>query len=155
MSEPPDRSGQRDGADAAAPDAAERAAGHSSADQPTAGEYALGGLGLAVVVALLLFLGYQAVSARDGGAELAAAVTGISRVQGGWQVDFEVTNGGGEAAEEVQITGTVTSPDGSTARASAVLARVPAGSSRAGALLFVTDPRAGRLDVRPEGYATP
>lgn len=133
----------------------ERASGHTAGDRPTAGEYVLGSLGAVLVVALLVFLGHQAVTVHRGGPDLTATVSGITRVGDGWEVAFEVVNDGGRAVEEVQVRGTLTTEDGTTTEATAVLARVPAASSRGGALLFPTDPRAGQLEIRPEGYAEP
>lgn len=133
----------------------DRASGHSVSDQPTAGEYVLGGLGVVVVAALLVFLAIDGLAVREGAARLTASVSGVTQVDGGWQVAFEVSNDGGEAAEEVQVSGTLTGPDGAEESASAVLARVPADSRRGGVLLFTSDPADGRLEVRPEGYAQP
>ncbi|MGY1652771.1 hypothetical protein [Geodermatophilus sp. SYSU D01119] len=137
-----------------ADDGPERAAGHSAADRPTRGEYAVGTLGLLLVLALLAFLGYQALAVRQTGPQLTATVTGIEQVEGGWQARFTVRNTGGAAVAQVEVTGTLES-GGTSEEATATLDHVPAQSSRGGALLFTTDPRSGRLEVRPVGYALP
>jgi uncharacterized protein (TIGR02588 family) len=137
-----------------AEDSSERAAGHSAADLPTRGEYVFGAVGLLLVLALLAFLGYQALGARQGGPELTATVTGVDPVAGGWEVRIVVENTGGAAVGQVEVTGTLES-GGTTEEATATLDYVPARSNRAGALLFTADPRSGRLEVRPVGYALP
>ncbi|MDG2521501.1 hypothetical protein P7B02_08095 [Caulobacter segnis] len=73
------------------------------------------------------------------------------RTAGGWRVMFEVRNEGGETAAGVHVTGALA--DGETANA--VLDVVPGGSAAEGGLFFKSDPRAGRLALRAEGFVEP
>ncbi len=117
----------------------------------SAGEYALGALGALVVVALLTFLGYQAV-VRDTGPEIAVEVTGFDAGPAGYAVQLEVTNHGGTTASGVVISGRLTRDGHQVDSASTTASYVPPDSMRTVSLVFSEDPRDGELTVGPDGY---
>ncbi|MGY1634642.1 hypothetical protein ACI784_23320 [Geodermatophilus sp. SYSU D01186] len=120
-----------------------------------AAEYVAGALGGLLVLALVGFLAYQALGARETGPELAVVVTGVEETGADWTVYFQAVNSGGHTAEGVQIEGAVLRAGRPVDRASSSIAYLPAHSSRAGALVFSTDPASGELEVGPVGYRLP
>lgn len=80
----------------------------SGGDGSTTGraELLVGALGGLLVLAALLFLGYQAVAVRDAGPELHAAVERVTTDRSGQHVvHFSVANDGGVTAEAVRVVG--------------------------------------------------
>ncbi|MGY2067851.1 TIGR02588 family protein [Blastococcus sp. SYSU DS0619] len=124
-------------------------------ERTTAGEYALGALGGLLVLVLLGFLTYQAIAVRGSEPELSVTVTGVEPRGDGWAVDFRVENHGGRTAEQLEVSGSLSRDGREVEEASTTIAYVPPESRRSGALLFAEDPRDGRLEVRPSGYASP
>ncbi len=122
---------------------------------PVATEYLAGALGGLLVLALLAFLAYQALGARESPPELAVVITGVEEAGAGWTVYFEAVNSGGHTAEAVQIEGAVLRDGHPADQASSSIAYLPPHSSRAGALVFSTDPASGELEVSPVGYRLP
>jgi len=122
---------------------------------PGATEYLAGALGGLLVLALLAFLAHQALGARETPPELAVVVTGVEEAGAGWTVYFEAVNSGGHTAEAVQIEGAVLRDGHPADQASSSIAYLPPHSSRAGALVFSTDPASGELEVGPVGYRLP
>ncbi len=107
------------------------------------------------MLALLGFLAYQALGVRETGPEVTVVVTGVNEAGAGWTVHFEAVNAGGQTAEAVQIGGAVLRDGHMVDQASSSIAYLPPHSSRAGALVFSTDPGSGELEVSPVGYRLP
>jgi uncharacterized protein (TIGR02588 family) len=124
-------------------------------ERTTAGEYALGALGGLLVLVLLGFLLQQVVTGRGSAPELAVTVTAVEPRGDGWEVAFRVENSGGRTAVELEVSGSLTQDGREVEESSATIAYVPPDSRRGGVLLFSEDPRDGRLEVRPAGYASP
>ncbi|MGY2075894.1 TIGR02588 family protein [Blastococcus sp. SYSU DS0828] len=124
-------------------------------ERTTAGEYVLGALGGLLVVALLGFLAQQAVTGRGADPALSVTVTAVEPRGDGYAVHFRVENSGGRTAAQVQVSGALSRDGRKAEQASAVVDYVPPDSRRDGALLFSEDPRDGRLELRPSGYAAP
>lgn len=118
-------------------------------------ERLVGALGGVLVVALLVFLIYQAVAVSDGGPDLSATVSGIEHVGGQYVTHVRVENQGGETASGVNLAGTL-SVDGTTVeQATTTISYVPLKSSRRAVLVFARDPREAKLSVRAAGYELP
>lgn len=75
----------------------------------------------------------------------------VAQTTGGWRVLFEVRNEGGETAGQVQVVGALANGE----EAHAVIDDVPGRSSAKGGLFFKGDPRAGRMNLRAEGFVEP
>ncbi len=122
---------------------------------PGVAEHLAGALGGLLVLALLGFLAYQALGARETPPELAVVVTRVEEAGAGWTVSFQAVNSGGHTAEAVQIEGAVLRDGHPVDQASSTIAYLPPHSSRAGALVFSTDPASGDLRVSAVGYRLP
>ena len=118
------------------------------------GEWVLGVLGGLVAVALLAFLGQQAL-ARDDPPQLDVVVTEVRRTSGEFVVTMRVENSGGATAEAVAVSGEVRRDGSTVASASATLPYVPADSHRTASLVFDVDPGAPGSDlvVGVSGYS--
>jgi uncharacterized protein (TIGR02588 family) len=121
----------------------------------SAREYAAGGLGALLVLALIIFLGYQALVVRETGPEISVEVTQVEAVEAGYAVRVEVRNGGGTTAEGVLVSGHLVRDGREIEQASTTMSYVPPNSVRSAALVFSEDPRNGDLTVGPDGYALP
>ncbi|WP_432484515.1 hypothetical protein [Kineococcus esterisolvens] len=117
-------------------------------------EAVLGALGGALVLALLAHLGHEALT-RSSAPRLEARVREVSRGPAGFAVQVDLLNGGGRTAQDVQVTGEVTSGGQVVSEATATVPYVPAESRRRVVLVFATDPAGGRLQVRADGYTVP
>lgn len=129
--------------------------GQDGAGGTAPGEYVLGALGGLLIVALLAFLGYQVLAVREGGPELAVTVTSIEPAPAGYAVQFRVVNTGGETAEAVEVSGTLSQGGRQLEQSTATVAYVPPDSRRDGTLLFSADPTEAELTVGPSGYVLP
>lgn len=118
-------------------------------------EYALGALGSGLVLAALVFVGYQGVAVRDGGPQLNASVVRVEEAGGDHVVHYRVKNTGGSTAEQVHVVGELVVDREIRASVSSTIAYVPTGSSRSGALVFSQDPSIGSLQIRAVSYARP
>ncbi len=81
--------------------------------------------------------------------------SGVEEAGAGWTVHFQAVNSGGHTAEAVQIEGAVLRDGRLVDRASSSITYLPPHSSRAGVLVFSTDPAGGELEVGPVGYRLP
>jgi len=112
-------------------------------------------LGLVVTLGLLGFVGWQALSSPKQEPPRIVVETGeVHRFAGGWVVEVTARNLSPQPAAAVEIEGTLRQ-GGSETTAKATLDYVPGHSTREAGLFLSRDPRAGTLDVRASGYATP
>jgi uncharacterized protein (TIGR02588 family) len=119
------------------------------------GELALGVLGGLVTLVLLGFLAYQALAVREAAPRLGVEVVAIEPAPPGFVARVQVRNDGGQNAQTVHISGTVSSGGAVTEEATATIDYVAPNSSDEVALVFGVEPGSGDLDVRVTGYALP
>ena len=122
--------------------AARKAAERARARTP-AMEWIAAGLGLALTLAVLGYSLWEAVAEASGPPVLTVAAEQV------------VANTGGETASSVEVRGDLVLADRPPEERRATFAYVPAGGEVAGGLVFVQDPRLGRLTLSVEGYETP
>lgn len=118
-------------------------------------EWAVGALGLVLVVGAVGFLLYAGLVLETAPPELAARVREVHRSGQGWRVGFVVQNRGGDAAAEVAVTGTLSRNGEAVESGRVVVDYVAPHSERHGGFTFLNDPRALDLTVRTEGYRAP
>lgn len=117
-------------------------------------ELVLGLLGGVIVVALLGFFAYQAVAVRETGPALRVEIRSVEPVPESFRTRLRVHNDGGQTAEQVQLTGTLTGGAARPESAQAVIAYIPPASHRKASFVFRTDPRTRRLVTGIAGYTT-
>lgn len=119
-------------------------------------EWSVFAVGLALLLAIVGYLGYRAIS--DGRDPAALHV----EVGAPWSpedapavhvVSVTVRNDGGQSAAEVDVE--VILPGDPPERSELTFDHVPHGSSRSGALTFERRPEPGQLRVRVLGYLEP
>ena len=112
-------------------------------------EWVLAGISGLVVVALCAFLAYEAITARDGAADIVVSVEPSVRLASGtFAVPVTAHNRGTASAAQVEIEG---SARGVTGRVT--IDFLPAGGNAGATLLFPADPTG--LAVRVTGYVDP
>ena len=119
----------------------------SKTPAPARLEWAMGGLGLLLVRAVLAVLAVEAVGAREP-ARLEARLAEIRPAGARWLAEVEVRNLGGETAAAVEVEGRL-----GDRTAHAVIDYVPAHGRDRVTLAFDADPRAAEVSV--SGWSKP
>lgn len=110
-------------------------------------EWAMGGLGLLLVLAVLAVLAAEAFGAREP-ALLEAELGEVRPAGARWLAEVEVRNLGGETAASVEVEGRL-----GDQTAHAVIDYVPAHGEDQVTLVFDADPRAAQVSV--SGWSKP
>ena len=120
-------------------------------------EWAVFGVGLALLLATVGALVWDAVRGADDPPELTVSLGAPRRTPGGThRVPVVVVNRGGETAIGAQIEVVLRGADGGEReRAEVVLDYLPRGSRREAEVFFRADPAGGRLAARVVGYQLP
>ncbi len=118
-------------------------------------EWAAALLGLAVVLAALGVLAYQAATNGDGPPVIATEVTAVERSGGSYRVEVRVVNRGGHTAAQLKIEGSIEGAGGEPETSDTVIDYLPARSTRPVSLLFSRDPRRAHLAVRAVSFTDP
>jgi uncharacterized protein (TIGR02588 family) len=117
-------------------------------------EYVIAGLGLALVLAALGFMGYRALADDNRPPEISLEVLRVTRSSGGYLVLLEARNSGDETAAELTVEGTVERPGQEPETSEVTFDFVPPDSVREGGLFFQADPE-GALTLKLLGYREP
>lgn len=138
-------------------DSADEACGSvsDSRDTPPAWEWGVAFLGLALVLAVIGFMVYQAVTGDDSAPQVTVYIESILPLNPGYLVQIRAVNQGGTTAAHVIVEGRLTGENERVEMGETVLDYVPSHSSRKGGLFFSQDPRKYPLQLRAEGYAEP
>lgn len=126
-----------------------------SASSPPLLEWLAGAFGLAIVVATIAFLAYQAITHEPAPPALTVSIEGIAGHEGGYVVEVAVRNASGSTAAEVEIEGTLSDRGRVIERSTARLDYVPGNSAQRAGLMFRGDPARRQLSVRAVGYREP
>ncbi len=119
-------------------------------------EWLAASIGLVLTVALLGFIGWNAVRQQQEHApQISVGFESVEQSGDGWLVGFTVRNAAPSTAAGVRIEGTLRRPGYEAEMSVVTLDYVPGGSELKGGLIFSHDPRLGRLTLRPLGYVEP
>lgn len=124
--------------------------GDRNADTPPV-EWAIGAIGALIFVAMLAVLVGAAIGGTGAPPEIVARVRSVTPLAEGYLVEFTVDNDGERTAADLLIAAELA--NGETARAR--FDYLPPHSQRSGGVYFRSDPRAGGVRLRAEGYADP
>lgn len=120
------------------------------------GEWIAGAIGLLLTLAILGYIGWQAVQAPERVPPMIAVeVKSLSRSGSGFLVEISARNRSPRTAAQVEVEGTLKRGGSDVATSSTTLAYLPGHSERHGGLYFDQDPRQYQLQVRALGYARP
>ncbi|OJF97252.1 TIGR02588 family protein [Pararhizobium antarcticum] len=118
-------------------------------------EWLLGGSCALLVAAMIGWIGYEALTGREGQAELSTRIVHQDKGDAGYRVMFLVGNTGKRTASSVVVRGEIRDGDSVLETSEVTFDYVPAHSSVSGTLLFRSPPQAGQLQVRPTAYSDP
>ncbi|MGE6741316.1 TIGR02588 family protein [Allorhizobium pseudoryzae] len=118
-------------------------------------EWTTGVVSILLVLALVGFIGWEALTKSDETPELAVRVADIAQKGEVYVVRLELDNRSPATAAAVRVTGSVTAADGTAEVSETTFDYAPAESTTKGGLLFRQNPLAGRLEVRATGYTEP
>lgn len=129
-------------------------ASHASAASP--GEWLVGLVGLALILAAVGYLVYAAFSTPDSPPQLRLSVESVEPSGDGYVAVVTVDNTGPTTAAALEIEGTLIDGDGGVVETStATIDYLPRFSQRGAGLFFTRDPGRYRIALRPLGYADP
>ena len=146
---------QRPGTDKRSQQGEARGKEQQQGQKPHAIEWTVAGLSGVLVLAMIGFILYQAISAATKTPELSVAVERIEAAGDGFRVAFRAINAGDTTAAGVTIEGQLQSGDETIETSEVTLDYVPAHSERKGGLLFNHDPSRYQLQLEAKGYKEP
>ncbi|MCM2472011.1 TIGR02588 family protein [Rhizobium sp. CG5] len=130
--------------------------GHSTEyDQPHWIEWVAGMLSLVLILAIIGWVGYEAVTRTDETPELSVTLLGTDSGPTGHRVTFEVENISTATAAAVVLHGEITDNGEVVEEAEVTFDYVPSQSKAGGALIFQTDPTGKQVTIRPVGFTDP
>lgn len=117
--------------------------------------WAIGLLGLVLIIGSIGFALYEAVVGDSSPPDVTVQVEGIVPVQNGFLVEVLVVNEGGTTAAGLTVEGELRDGAEILEASETTVEYVPSHSERAGGLFFTLDPRQYDLQLRAMGYETP
>lgn len=127
---------------------------HSQEDPPIL-EWILGSIGLLLVIFLVSYLVYAAVTKSDGPPSIMVDVKSIEAVGDGYLVQIEASNDGGQTGADVTIVGILLQNGEPIESSTTTITYVPSHGVRTAGLYFTEDPTLYALDLRATGYELP
>lgn len=118
-------------------------------------EWILGGLGAALVLFALGFLIYVGESKTDRTGGVEVTVDQISRVEGGYLVQFSARNAGTRTLADVRVRARLMEGETQLENAEVVLDYLPGRSTARGGFYLQSDPAQYALRLRAESYREP
>ena len=125
-----------------------------SSDAPPI-EWAAAILSTALVIAMLAYTFYQAMSNGSEPPLITVRADSVIDTPGGYLIMFSATNAGDETAAAVQISAELMRDSVAVEESSATLDYVPSQAVRRGGIMFSEDPRMYRLELRATGFSRP
>ena len=117
--------------------------------------WAIGLLGLALVLGSITFMLYEAAAGDSSPPDVTVKVQSITPSRHGFLVRFLVINEGGSTAEGLTVEGELRNGMQSIEISNTTIEYVPSHSEREGGLYFSVDPQQHELTVRAKGYEKP
>jgi uncharacterized protein (TIGR02588 family) len=121
----------------------------------TATQIVISGVSLLLVLTLLGFIFYEAITGTDAPPIITVYEERILPANQQFIVEFTAKNVGGSTAKNVQIEGILMKNGKELEVSKATLDFLPAHAERQGGLIFSHDPRQYKLELQPKGYDRP
>ena len=147
------RDGTMDG-QAGAAGASPRGDGRASAKQDVF-EWIAGGVSAVLTLAMIGFIGWQALTADEGIPRLTVEIQAVEPVAGGWHVRFRAVNTGDATAANVAVEGQLKSGGTVVETGEGSIDYVPANSAHSGGMFFSRNPAEHEMAIRARGYQVP
>jgi uncharacterized protein (TIGR02588 family) len=129
--------------------------GTSEIKDPTWIEWATGMISAILVIVMIGWVAWQALTEEEQEPKFTVAVTEKGAVEGGYRVTFDVSNTATKTASAVVVRGEILDGSNSVESADVTFDYVPGGSKSSGAVLFSQDPGVRPLRIRAIGYTDP
>lgn len=118
-------------------------------------EWIVAGIGCLLLLTVIAYLVSDALSGRNGPADIVVQAVGTSAGEGGYVVEFIAGNRAGRSAAGIEITGQLRDGDEVVEERGVTLDYVPQRSERSGALIFRRNPEEFDLRLFATGYTLP
>ena len=128
---------------------------HGKLDEAPLWMWAIGLLGLVLVVGSIGFALYEAAVGDSSPPNVTVQFEGVVPAQNGFLVEFRVINEGGTTAAGLTVEGELRNGAEIVETSDTTLDYVPSHSERQGGLFFTMDPQQYELQLRAKGYETP
>ena len=128
---------------------------HTETGKPHWIEWLTGIVSTVLVLALMSWIGRDAVLADSRPPDLSVRMLQIEQAGALYRVDIELQNSGPSTAASVRVVGKVTPQNVPSETAEVTFDFAPAESRTKGALYFRTDPRSNPLELMPSGFTEP
>ena len=117
-------------------------------------EWVVGGLGAIIFFGMLAVLIATGVSSRASPPSINVEVERVTAVEGGYVLEFTARNESDVTAADIAVVAELRAGE-ETQHREARFDYLPPRSERQGGFFFESDPRAGALELRAEGYNEP
>ena len=117
-------------------------------------EWVAGGLGAVVFFGMLAMLLTTGLSSRDSPPSIHVDVEQVTAVEGGYVLEFTARNESDVTAADIAVVAELRAGE-ETQHREARFDYLPPRSERKGGFFFESDPRAGALELRADGYNEP
>lgn len=127
-------------------------------DRPprTPAEWWMFGLSAGLIALVLGVVVMSWTTGATGPPVFVVSPSGPIELEGGsYRVPYEVTNDGGDAADQVQVVATLEVGGEVVGEAEQTVAFLSGGETESGVFLFATDPTDGELTLEVASYASP
>ncbi|KRB53446.1 hypothetical protein ASE04_29590 [Rhizobium sp. Root708] len=118
-------------------------------------EWVTGLISAIIVVAVILWIGKDAVTDLDTSPDLTGNVLHVDQRSSGYQVQFEISNSASATASQVTVQGLVRDATTVVETADTVVDYVPGHSKATGGLIFQHDPRGKGVEISAAAYNDP
>lgn len=118
-------------------------------------EWLIGGIGVVLLVSCVAFLVYQGLVNGERPGPVSASVLEILDVGDRHVVTFKIGNEGTQTLSNLQISAHLLDGEREVESARTTIDYLPGNSSQEGGFYFEHDPRALKIEIRPEGYQKP
>src|SRR3954467_4331231 len=112
----------------------------SEAEDPSWIEWATGLVSALLVIVVIGWIAWEALTDEDKPPEFAISVTGRQAVQGGYRVTFDISNAASRTASAVVVRGEILEGGKAVEEAEVTFDYVPAQAKVKGAIFFSHDP---------------
>ncbi|TQN60559.1 hypothetical protein FLX27_16085 [Agrobacterium tumefaciens] len=128
---------------------------HPDVQKPHWIEWVTGLLSSLMVIGILAWVGYEALTQDATPPDLAIQVGQDDMTEAGHRVEFQVLNRSDRTAAAVTVRGEVIDSGTILESVEVILDYVPAHSKAGGAFIFITETANREIRIQPRGYADP
>ena len=118
-------------------------------------EWVFGGIGVVLLLSCIAFLAYEGFNNGEEPGPITSSVIDIVAAGDHHIVTFEIANGGSQTLSNLHVSARLLDGEREVESARTMIDYLPGRSSHEGGFYFEHDPRALRIEIRPEGYQKP